>query len=278
VKRLVAGIALALSCCSGARGLYLQEAEAIAVAGELNPRTVQAGGLNLLSYERLGGRNGSPGNGGILTIYIEGDGRAWKTPWQPSTDPTPTDPVGLRLAAADPARPLVYLARPCQFETSAGCADNRFWTSARFSPEIVNSYQQLIDNALQRSGSKEVGLIGYSGGGALAALIAERRSDVAWLVTVAANLDLAEWVRRQSLAPLAQSLDPAEDAGAIAHLPQIHLTGANDNVVPPAVVDSFLRHFPPSVTARMVIVPGFDHACCWAEAWPRLLASLDIRR
>jgi pimeloyl-ACP methyl ester carboxylesterase len=269
VRRLIAALALALSCCTDAEELRLQDAEAIARSGGLAPRMLMADGLRILGFERPGPPNG------ILTVYIEGDGRAWLNPWRPSTDPTPADPVGLRLAAADPARPLLYLARPCQYVSVEGC-DSRLWTSARLSPTVVDLFRHLIDEALQRSGNDRVGLIGYSGGGALAALIAERRRDVAWLVTVAADLDLGEWVRLQEIAPLSESLDPVRDAGAIGRLRQVHLVGSDDRVVPPAVAQSFVRRLPEGSPARIVVVPGFDHQCCWAAAWPRLLGELDL--
>lgn len=266
-----AAIALTLVCCSETRDGRRQEAGAIASAGELAPHVIEAEGLPILSFERAGPPNR------ILPIYIEGDGRAWINPWQPSRDPTPTDPVGLRMAAADPSQPLVYLARPCQYLTSAGCVQ-RLWTDARLSPEIVDLYQSALDNALRRTGSRLLGLVGYSGGGALAALLAERRGDVAWLVTVAADLDLAEWARLEEFAPMSQSLDPAAEANSIRDLPQFHLVGARDRVVPPAVVQKFLRRIPNAAWAQMTVVPGFDHVCCWADAWPRLLAELDLPR
>lgn len=271
MKRLIAGLAIALTCCTGAREFHLQDAEAIAKSGGLSPYLLQSRGLSILSFERAGPEKG------VLTVYIEGDGRAWTNPWQRSTDPTPTDPIGLRLAAADPARPLIYLARPCQYEMDAGC-DNRLWTNARLSPKIVDTFQQLLDDALRRTHSERLALVGYSGGGALATLIAERRHDVAWLVTVAADLDLAAWVRLNDIEPLSQSLDPANDAVAIQQLPQVHFVGADDRVVPPEVAQSFLRHVSPLGPARIVVVPGFDHTCCWADAWPRLLGELGFRR
>lgn len=273
MKRLAAGIVLtlALACCSGAREFHRHEAEAIARAGGLSPRLVSADAITLLSFERPGPERGT------LTVYIEGDGRAWTNPWQPSTDPTPTDPIALRLAAADPARPLVYLARPCQFEASAAC-DPRLWTGARLSPQVVAIFQQAIDEAVRRSLSERIALIGYSGGGALAALIAERRHDVAWLVTIASDLDLADWVRLHGLQPLSDSLDPADDAPAIQRLPQIHLAGSEDSVVPPAIAQSFLHRLPANSPAQVMVVPGFDHQCCWADAWPRLLGELRFQR
>jgi hypothetical protein len=271
VRWLAAALVLALACCSGARQFRLDEATAIGRSGGLQPRLLQARGFNILSFERPGREYAT------LTVYIEGDGRAWLNPWQPSTDPTPTDPIGLRLAAADLASPLLYLARPCQFTTSDAC-DRRLWTNARLSPEIVDLFQQLINDAMRRSNSSRLGLVGYSGGGALAALIAERRRDVAWLVTVAADLDLAEWVRLEDVEPLSGSLDPADSAAAIEKLPQVHFVGGNDPVVPPAVVKAFARHMSTPNAARVIVEPGFDHECCWAAHWPQLLGQLGLKR
>jgi len=271
VGRFAAALVLALACCSGARQFSIDEATAIGRASGLEPRSLQAHGFNILGFERPGPEHAT------LTVYIEGDGRAWLNPWQPSTDPTPTDPIGLRLAAADPARPLLYLARPCQFTPSEAC-DRRLWTGARLSPEIVDLFQQLIDDAMRRTHSAALGLVGYSGGGALAALLAERRHDVAWLVTVGADLDLAEWVRLASIEPLSGSLDPAASAATIATLPQVHFVGGNDRIVPPAVAEAFVRHLPTLNAARTIVEPGFDHECCWAAAWPRLLGELGLKR
>lgn len=79
-------------------------------------------------------------------------------------------------------------------------------------------------------------LIGYSGGGVLAALIAARRTDVRRIVTVAANLDLAVWTRTLGVDAMRNSLDPAREADRIEAIPQYHLAGASDEAVPPSVV------------------------------------------
>ncbi|MCC6656833.1 MAG: alpha/beta hydrolase, partial [Rhodocyclaceae bacterium] len=51
-----------------------------------------------------------------LTIYIEGDGAPWPSPYHPPSDPTPRDPLALRLADRDTAPQLAYLGRPCQYQ------------------------------------------------------------------------------------------------------------------------------------------------------------------
>ena len=69
----------------------------------------------------------------ILRVYIEGDGFAWVNRTTPSDDPTPRNPLGLKLAAADPSPNVLYLARPCQYVglQSAGiCTTRKMLTGA----------------------------------------------------------------------------------------------------------------------------------------------------
>ena len=54
-----------------------------------------------------------------LAIYIEGDGLAWTSKSRLSSDPTPQDPVGLKLALRHPRGAAAYLARPCQYVMGA---------------------------------------------------------------------------------------------------------------------------------------------------------------
>jgi hypothetical protein len=79
------------------------------------------------------------------------------------------------------------------------------------------------------------------------------------------------------LEPLSGSLDPAARAAAIERLPQVHFTGASDTVVPPTILKSFLARLSPRPSARLILLPGFDHECCWADAWPRLLELSGLR-
>lgn len=214
--------------------------------------------------------------GRILTVYLAGDGRAYVTPTRVSPDPTPTDPVALRLALADPATgPVAYLARPCQYvmpDHGRNCS-RPYWTQKRYAPEIVSSLNTAIDILKQKTGTTELIFAGYSGGGALAVLVAARRSDVVGIVTIVSNLDLAYWTKRDNLTPLNGSLDPVDVGSKVASIPQIHFTGAKDTTVGPDVVQAYLSHLPPASPARMVVQPDFDHFCCWTDQWPELAIS-----
>lgn len=264
---LAISAALLLAGCAGMRG---ERAAAIAGEAGMTGRRVEAGRFTLQLYDRI------RAPGGPLAVYIEGDGRAWITPTQISADPTPSDPLALRLAAADPAANVVYIARPCQYVDAAsapGC-DNIYWSSARYGRAVIASISAAIDDAKARAGSGSLELIGYSGGGTVAALAAAERGDVRRLVTVAANLDLTAWTRLHRLTPLSRSLDPMDFREKLRLLPQTHLAGEDDDVVPPAIIRSYLAALGPGVPADLRVMVGFTHECCWAEAWPGIIAAL----
>ncbi len=227
---------------------------------------IKAGPFDLMSYYPR-----QIPSGATLTIYIEGDGNSWITPSRPSLDPTPLDPVGLRLALAQPQGQAAYLARPCQFVRAQRepCAQ-RYWTTARFAANVVNSSNLAIDILKQRFGAQRLTLVGYSGGAAVAALVAARRSDVGRLITVAGNLDPSAWSTLHAIAPLIESLEPVKFIYSLQSIEQWHFAGDQDSVVPPRLVQGFVKRFSPSTRSVIQIEPGFDHHCCWVEQWPRL--------
>ncbi|EJM97460.1 alpha/beta fold hydrolase [Herbaspirillum sp. YR522] len=216
---------------------------------------------------------------GPLVVYLEGDGRAYLNASQASADPTPSSPLALRLALADDRNgKLLYLARPCQY-TMPGHGrhcERRYWTSARYAPVIVASIDQAIDQEKQSTHSTRVVLVGYSGGGALAVLVASRRKDVAAIVTVAANLDLDYWTRRDGLERLDQSLDPGDVARQVSTIAQVHFAGAEDDVVGPDVARAFLLRMTDARRARLVMLDGVDHDCCWVARWRGLLHGPEM--
>jgi hypothetical protein len=213
---------------------------------------------------------------GTLTVYIEGDGAAWVDAGTPSFDPTPRDPVALRLAIGDPRGQAVYLARPCQYVEgpSRRHCEAHYWTAGRFAPEVVAASGLAIDRLKARYGAARIELVGYSGGGAVAALLAARRPDVTRLITVAGNLDTQSWTTDLGLSPLRGSLNPADEWRALSAIPQRHYLGARDRIMPQGIARSYASRFPAGGKPEIVVVPDFDHRCCWEQAWPALLDGL----
>lgn len=211
----------------------------------------------------------------VLTIYIEGDGLAWLSRSQPSDDPTPAKPVALELALQHKPGPAAYLSRPCQNVATQDWKNCRqtYWTNRRFSPEVIEASSLAIDSLKTRHGAKSLILIGYSGGAAVAALVAARRQDVIGLVTVAGNLDIETWTTSQKATPLTGSLNPADAWENLQKIPQMHLVGSKDSVVKAEVLASYLSRFPRENQPAMKVIADFDHVCCWATEWSRLLPT-----
>ncbi|MDD1017076.1 alpha/beta hydrolase [Pseudomonas rubra] len=207
-----------------------------------------------------------------LRVYLEGDGHAWATPSQPSLDPSPRNLLVARLAINDPT-PNAYLARPCQFVTAAGCT-TALWTDRRFAQEVVTSLSQALDRLKQRFGNREFELVGYSGGAALAVLLAGQRDDVTQLQTIAGNLDPGLWVRRKGLSPLDGSLDPMVYRTRLKSLPQRHLLGGRDTVITGDIAASFRGTEESSRCNQRIIIPAASHEQGWENAWAHWQSQL----
>lgn len=227
---------------------------------------IKAGDFTLLSYQRFNKLSDK------ISIYIEGDGRAWEAKHRLSDDPTPSNPVALKLAALDPADNVVYIARPGQYSpTDIPECNSKYWSGYRFAPEVIDSFNSAIDILKEKSGVKFVKLIGYSGGGAIAVLVAARRSDVNALVTVAGNLNPKAFCAYHHVTQLDGSLDPMDVAKAVTHIPQRHFVGSRDKIVPFAIVESFVKIEKGENYECITVVEGASHNDDWGKRWKELL-------
>jgi pimeloyl-ACP methyl ester carboxylesterase len=205
-------------------------------------------------------------------VYIEGDGVAWRHRDQVSPDPTPRHALMLRLMARD-SQPAVYLGRPCYFgfAQTAPCSA-LFWTHDRYAPDIVDSMAAALSRIAPGRDDVELVLMGHSGGGTLAVLLASRLTKAVAVVTLAGNLDTQAWTRLHGYSELSGSLNPALLPALDGRVAQLHLQGGRDREVPPALAARFAARQP---HARFERYPDFDHRCCWEAAWPAILDRLN---
>jgi dienelactone hydrolase len=148
-----------------------------------------------------------------------------------------------------------------------------YWTSRRYSRQVLESLDQALNKAKADTAARKLLLIGYSGGGALAMLLAAQRRDVDAVITVAANLDHRAWTAHHGDTPLHGSLNAADFARRLQSVPQVHYAGEKDKRVPVSVILSYLERMDDRSRTMIEEVSDYDHECCWAEAWPRLLAN-----
>ncbi|MCX5681377.1 MAG: alpha/beta hydrolase [Candidatus Omnitrophica bacterium] len=241
-------------------------AENIASKAGFTKEYIKVGDFTLATYQRFNRHSDS------VSIYIEGDGRAWETKHKLSDDPTPSNPVALRLAAVDSSDNVAYVARPGQYPVSGfpEC-DSKYWSGSRFAPEVVESIDKVIDILKEKLGVKYVELVGYSGGGAIAVLVAARRNDIVALRTVAGNLDPRALSEYHRVSQIEGSMNPMDVAQKVAHIPQRHFVGSNDQIVPPFIARSFINKMGYKNNERTAVVQGATHQSGWSEHWPELL-------
>jgi len=212
-----------------------------------------------------------------LTVYIEGDGLAWLTSRQVSANPTPTNPLVLKMALKDASNSSIYIARPCQYVTGKHIknCNKKYWTSHRFSTVVIEAMNDAITQLKHSFQAKEFTLVGYSGGGAIATLVAARRDDVVKLITVAGNLDHQAWTDYHNISPLTGSLNPADYQASLSAIEQIHFVGENDKIIPPFLAQLFVDELPANSKSKVIVVPGQTHSYCWDDVWPELLSIIE---
>ena len=234
-----------LSACSSI-AFRTRQAESIASAGGFTRAEIKTSRFQLLSYHRLKENNDT------ATIYIEGDGLAFTGRYRISLNPTPINPVSLKLALLDTSANVIYIARPCQYismEVNPQCNPD-YWTIKRYAPEVITAINEVIDEYKNKYKLKFVRLAGFSGGGTVATLLAAQRDDVIDLRTMAGNLDIVVFTSHHNVSPLTGSLNPKDFADKLYHVPQIHFVGETDEIIPLSIAESYrtaLRKYEPEL-------------------------------
>lgn len=262
----LAAAALAVAACASP----VRRADAIAARGGLTRAVVCSRRFHHVIYRSRIAPDAP------LFIFIGGDGSPWVDGGRRiAADPTAREPLALELAAHTHGGTVLYLGRPCYLGLAAlpECRPTD-WTSGRYSRAVVASLTAVANRFIRRHPAREVVLIGHSGGGALAVLMAPKVAGVRAVFTIAANLDVAAWTALHGYLPLTGSLDPARAPALPSGIREIDLAGGRDKNVPPWLIERYEAGHP---RARLWVLPRFDHQCCWLGAWPRLLPKLLAR-
>lgn len=203
-----------------------------------------------------------------VRIYIEGDGRGWISKYRPSSNPTPTKSLILKLMQMD-NMPSIYLARPCQYHLNDNCKQQD-WTEARHSKKTVDSMNATIDKIKQAYNADSFELVGHSGGGTMAVLIAAKRSDVDSIITIAANLDIEFFTEHHKVTLMKGSLNPMHYFDEIKHIPQLHLAGGLDKIVPSALIKRYTSKKPNNCVQYLEYSKS-THMEGWEKDWAQIL-------
>jgi hypothetical protein len=263
---------IALQGCAGFDvPLGGNSADSIASGASLKREDVAVGPFTLTTYSRITDINAP------ITIYIEGDIQGWWPPTDPGVNPMPDDGLGLRLATIDPSPNVAYIARPCQFtSTNDPACNTEAWSHGRYAEQIVESMNRAVDHFAVPFTQPHLNLVGYSGGAAVAAIIASRRKDIQSLRTIAGNLDPNGVIRYHAADANQDFVDPMPIAKRLRLLPQIHYVGENDTTVPPFLAANFVAATGRSFCVKLIPVPGATHTTGWEQMWRDQAAVIPL--
>jgi hypothetical protein len=266
VGRRACLLVVVLLGCLGGCSAPARRADELAARAGFTRLLLAGGRFHHVAYARIG-------SGSRLLIFVEGDG----TPWIDSgrvvaSDPTPRHALALELAAQSHTQSVLYLGRPCYLglAKSPECRP-AYWTFLRYSPEVVQSLVQAANRFIGEHAFRTVVLIGHSGGGTLAVLMAPSVVRLTAVVTIAGNLNVRAWTNYHRYLPLTGSLDPTLEPALPAQIREVDLVGGADRNIPPALLQGYLAAHP---AAKVWTYPDFGHRCCWLDAWPALLPKL----
>ena len=266
---LTLGLLIIVNLCFTSCAGNLSKAKRIADPAGLKSKILNTSKFKLQSFYRFSKKEAP------LTVYIEGDGLAWLNRNQPSMDPTPRNPLALRLAALDRGDNVLYLARPCQYVdlyTEKLCSIP-YWTHKRFAREVIISIDEAINKITSMTRSKNIHIIGYSGGGAIVAMVAAVRKDIASIRTVAGYMDHVALNQKMNVSQLIGSLDPIKVAPKLNKIPQIHYSGRRDKRMPGWVLTNFRK----AVGSRKCVTlkrVDANHEEGWEEVWEKLWSKI----
>lgn len=250
-----------------------ETAQRIAAPAWMIKRDITASPFTLRAYERIHNR------GGIANLYIEGDGSEYTSPQEWEGNPTPKNPIALHLASKDNSKNVIYIARPCQYTAMTNSTeecDEKHWKDSRYAPEVIGAYTNALDDIIQRYNITAFNLIGYSGGAAIATLLAAERNDILSIRTVAGILDHDAQRSNLNLSLLSDSLHPTDESINLTKIPQYHFIGGQDSIAPPSVTHGYLQSMPPSNCVSTMLVQEAGYEDGWVNKWPELL-TLPVR-
>ena len=210
-----------------------------------------------------------------LWVFLEGDGQPWLDGGRRiASDPSPRIPMAFDLFKAS-AVPRAYLGRPCYFghARDAGC-EPTLWTSARYGKAVVASTAAALETLIRDESARRVILVGYSGGGTLAYLLAPSIPAVSAVVSIGGNLDIDAWTQAHGFASLSPSGNPAAAPALDRSITQIVIVGGRDVNVPVSTLRSFLDRQQPQ---EVWTYENHDHVCCWRRDWPSIFNRISER-
>jgi hypothetical protein len=260
---VVLSISLSLSSCVSSIETRIEEVEKVASINKFEKKLVKAGDFVITTYQRISDKD-SP-----YVFYIEGDGSISIGRYAIADNPTPSKVMLFKLATLDTRPNVVYIARPCQYtpvELNSNC-NQVYWTDKRMAKEVIESTNIVINSI---NNGKPASLVGFSGGGGTAILVAVRNKHIKDIITIAGNLDIESFSKYHGVYALKKSLNPIDYAIKINNIPQLHILGSKDTIVPNSIMHGYVKASS-SNCIQQKIFPNITHTKGWDKVWQDVL-------
>ena len=204
-----------------------------------------------------------------MNLIIEGDGLAWRNRYTLSDNPTPLEPTGLFIARQMKLRkplPYFYLARPCQYLNDQKCTPH-YWSVLRYSPEVLESYMQALDQLKLRYGVKNFSILGFSGGAYIAFVLSSLRDDISNVTSVAGLMDPESWNDFHDSSAFYLPFENDVLLKKTKHVSFTHICSDADNILPCSLAQKFTADAKVlGLTNHDIVIlnGGFEHENIWA--------------
>ena len=207
-------------------------------------------------------------------IYLEGDGLVINIRGEVAQNPTPTDPMALKLASVDNCEiSKIVINRPFQY-TDRKNANSKYWTTARYCHDVIQSIYDVIKICQTRFNFETIEIVAYSGGASVALLLSPKFDNLTKITSFAGNLDHVNWTKYHEAQPLSESLDPLQNKTLLAKISQNHFVGESDDNTTVELARIYKQKIS-SDNITIVPIPGFSHDSNWQEIWKEQIKVED---
>lgn len=212
-------------------------------------------------------------NSGHAIVYFEGDGLVINKYGEVARNPTPTDPMALKLACVD-ARPFtkIVINRPYHYVKNENAAP-KYWTIDRYSPEVIQAILETIDICQKKFYFETVEFVAYSGGACVALLLSSKIKNLKRIISFAGNLDHHSWTRYHQTQPLSGSLDPLVHSEILRKIPQIHFLGTDDTNTTISLGLEYKERLN-TEKVEIIQIKNFEHDSDWPCIWKEQIMKM----
>ncbi len=263
-----------IGCASGSQQSQLHKnLRKVIKSDSLTPLIIEAGIFELIVLSNYNVLKENTFDKSTAHIYLEGDGKPYISASKINENPTSKRNLALRLMSHDDKLSF-YLSRPCYgWEKIPSYCDTKYWTSARYSKVVVLALNDILDNLKEQFNLKNISIIGHSGGGTLAYLIAATRNDISAVLTIDPNLNHLRWADHYGFPKLTDSLEATNYLPLDSTVKVINLLGEKDKTIEKKLL---LESTFQQKNVINLFYPNFTHHCCWERIWPQILEGVGF--